>query len=141
MWQTHQHRGVAGSVQHAHLPLPLLIESKQVIQCPVVDASPLILLNVGSRHGVSLTRACLTIRKYAYIVACTSYQVSLHATYSQAAALSLRQVSGNHQQMSTSCYVTAALQYDIATHACQLGFVNDTLASIVKQYVCCGVDA
>ena len=53
-----------------HLPLPLLVEGKKVIQCPVVYAPPLILLNVGASHGVSLARACLTVCKYADIVAC-----------------------------------------------------------------------
>jgi len=60
------------SVQLAHLRFPLLVQSKQVIQSPVVDTTPLILLNVGASHGVGFSRACLAVCKYAHIVACRS---------------------------------------------------------------------
>ena len=60
------------SIQLSHLPFPLLVQSKQVIQSPVVDATPLVLLNVGASHGMGLTRACLAVCKYADVVACRS---------------------------------------------------------------------
>lgn len=53
-----------------HLSLSLGIQRKEVIQRPIIDAPPLILLNVRPRHGVRLPGACLSIGKYADIVAC-----------------------------------------------------------------------
>lgn len=59
-----------------HLVLPLLVEVKQVVQCPVVDATPRHVLNLRARHGVGLTTAGLAVCKDAHIVACTHTQSS-----------------------------------------------------------------
>ena len=52
------------------LSLPLCIEGEEVIKRSIIDTTPLVLLNVCPSHGVSLSRASLSIGKYANIVAC-----------------------------------------------------------------------
>jgi hypothetical protein len=60
----------------AHLRAALVPNSKEVIKCTVVDASPLILLNVGTGHGVGFPTASLPIGKDADIVACRNERAS-----------------------------------------------------------------
>ena len=73
------------------LSLALRIQGKEVIQRPVVDATPLVLVNVGSCHGVGLSRARLSICKYADIVACIAIAsvetMTVHVPHSETQAI------------------------------------------------------
>ena len=60
----------SSAFHHTHLPFPLGTKRKQVVQCPIVDAATLHVVDVAARHGVRLAAASLAVRKDANVVAC-----------------------------------------------------------------------
>jgi histidinol-phosphate/aromatic aminotransferase/cobyric acid decarboxylase-like protein len=62
-------------LQHLHLDAieclarALVLQIKQIVKCPVVDASPFHRFDVCARHGVRLAAASLAVGKDAHVVA------------------------------------------------------------------------